>query len=160
MAPARTTTLMTGVARVPAYQDNKLIDLIAAVISSLAVSYRRQWGISLTTPTWNSLNDFTSTAIYIVAYALAALLVFRWNTVFRVRFGWIFIAVIGSVVSAVLNELIFKSTGQDEFFRGASFFPIVLMLYLFISLAVMAIFHYLGLVVSSVLKSHKAPPNG
>lgn len=134
-----------------AIKDNKVIDFVAAMVSGIAVSYYAQSMITFLRPPWSTLDDVKALIIYVTALVAVALLIFQWNNRFRVKYGWALIAVIGAVLCALTDELMFSRNDPDGVWQGQSLFPIGVVLYSLITLPVMACVHYFGLVVKGRL---------
>ncbi len=132
-----------------AYEDNKLVDFVSAVLSGLAISYRTQAVVSFAKPMWSTTGDIVSTVTYIGAYAVVSLLMFQWKSHTRIKYGWILIAVIGSILCAMADELIFSRSDPDDVLQGVSLFPIGFVFYLLLTCPIMAAGHYIGLVTRS-----------
>jgi hypothetical protein len=134
-----------------ATKDNKIIDFIAAIASGLAVSYYTQSMVAFLKPLWSTSDDFKALALYTSATAVTALLMLQWNNRFRVKYGWILIAIIGAILCALTDEFILTRDDPDGVLQGQSLLPIGVVIYSFVTLPVMALVHYLGLIARSRL---------
>lgn len=126
-------------------EDNRIVDLLAAIAGGVAVSYYDQSAIAFLKTPWSTLDDLKSLVVYVAALVAVALLVFQWNNRFRVKYGWALIAFIGSILCALADASVLSPDDAEAVLTGQSLFPIGVVLYTFITLPVMALVHYLGL---------------
>lgn len=155
-------------------EDNKLIDFVAALMPGLGMMLIVGIGWLLIVGIgWDSFSvpddeppDSFSIGIligflayslfFIGSYAIAALLLFLWKARFRVQFGWILIALLGSVFAAmvpsVLGLFLFdRLYPEDPSLKfhmqvmAVSMLPIKVLMSTALTLPVMAAVHYLGL---------------
>jgi hypothetical protein len=127
--------------------SRKWVDFGAAIAGGLVISYYSQSTLSFVKPMWSTFNDFLFTAIYVCAYAVAALVILGWRTALTVNFGWALIAVLGATLCATADELASR-IAPDGALREVLMIPIGIAIYTLLTLPAMAIVHYLGLMLS------------
>jgi ABC-type glucose/galactose transport system permease subunit len=112
-------------------QDNKLVDLAAAVFTGIGLclldlSNHPTFLIPLT------LKDILqSVSIRVGYFVLIALLVSLWNHKLSARWGWVAIATLGVAVIAAVDEVLLKAyEPEPDFFAEFSTFPVGIILYI------------------------------
>lgn len=131
-------------------EDNKLVDLVAALLSGLVGQL----------PAWSILGEYSpgpggftgvmyvaSSLVGMGAYALAALLVFQSNKRMRARWGWMLIAVLGPIFAVLMLDLMFDLlvSKEPDFKRLDLIWVIMTFMFMQFTVLVMAAAHYLGL---------------
>lgn len=128
--------------------DNKLVDFVSAIVAGLGI-----WFLDFSnTPQF--MRDamggllFQRALIKVGSFALAALVLLAWKNRWRVRWGWIMIAAVAVIITATIDEFIYRRTvTEPDFFAGFSPFPMEIVLFLLPALAVMGVTHFLGLMI-------------
>lgn len=133
-------------------RDNKLVDLIAAVLTGIGLS----WLDLSNYPTFLILLTFKdvlqSASIRIGAFVLVALLLFLWKHKLRTQWGWVAMAAFGMIIISIIDEMIYRATataGELNFMPEFSPFPMEIVLYVMPALLFMGAAHYIGLLVVS-----------
>jgi len=134
--------------------DNKLVDFLSAIVAGLAI-----WFLDFSNiPQFQRLSFreviLQSALIKVGSFGVAALLFLIWKNRWRARWGWILIAAVAVVISAAIDEFIYRKTvTEPDFFAGLSPFPMEIVLFLLPGLAVMGAAHFLGLMIQRTLTS-------
>jgi hypothetical protein len=111
-------------------RDNKIVDLCAAVITGLGLFFLKLRMFSTFSfgppPTYAEL--LQKVAILVGAFVLSALLFFVWRHPIRAKWGWIPIAIVGLVIMAKINDMIWEATipeqHREPMFEGLSYMVI------------------------------------
>lgn len=133
--------------------SNRLIDFLSAIVAGLAV-----WLLDFfNTPQFlrASMSGmlFQRALIKVGAFALAAVLVIAWKHRWRARWGWILIAIVSVVITATIDEFLYRRTVVDpDFFAGLSPFPMEIVLFLLPALLFMGVMHYLGVAIEKTFR--------
>ena len=131
-------------------KDNKLVDLIAAVLTGIGLclldlSNHPTFLIPLTFK-----DVLQSASIRVGSFILIALLLFLWKQKLRAQWGWIVVAVLGLTVVAGVDEMISRANNRElDFSAEFSPFPMEIILYIMPSLLFMGAAHYVGLLIVS-----------
>ena len=125
-----------------------LVDLAAALFTGFAI-----WWLldSIGFPS----EPFDSAAIRrltvkLLAFIFPALLLSFWKHRLRIQWGWIVIAILGIVLTSVVDEIVYRATATPEelsFMPAFSPFPLEIIMMFWQALFIMAGAHYLGRLV-------------
>lgn len=136
--------------------QTKLVDFVAAIVTALSL-----WCFSLSLiPSfllWRLLPYQIKFAfVGIACFAVVTLVTFLIPEKFRIRMGWVLIAVLGLALSAYVKEQIQRATETDsDFFEEFSPFPFEIFLFLLPSLTIMGAMHYWGMSLFSAKRKNK-----
>jgi hypothetical protein len=134
------------------FKDNKLIDFVAAILTGLGV----WWLIfsathSFLRPSVLNAEEIRSMSVKVGSFSLAALILFLWKRKPRAQWGWIPIAILGMIITSVIDEIIYRATATAEelnFMPAFSAFPLEIIIWLGPALVFMGIAHYIGLLIT------------
>src|SRR5258706_13415707 len=124
------------------HPDNRLIDFLSAIVAGLAI-----WFLDFSNIPQFQRYSFRwvilqSALIKVGSFCIAALLFLIWKTRWRARWGWILIAVVAVVISATIDEFMYRRTvTEPDFFAGLSPFPMEIVLFLLPALVLMGAMH-------------------
>ena len=127
---------------------SKSIDFVAAIITGLGVWMLNVSSIPSFLRSHLSSVLIEEALVKVASFVLAALVVSIWRHHLRARYGWVLIACLGIVTTAVADELALRANNPEpEFFAAFSPFPMEILLFGIPALVLMAVVHYGGLLL-------------
>lgn len=135
----------------PNFRDNKIVDLSAAIITGLGLLFYQSIIFPLssfaTSQTYGEI--LQKVAIHIGPFVLSTLIFFVWKHPLRARWGWLPIAIMGLIILAKINDMIYEATIQERdrepILEGLRYIEI----YLFFmpTIILMGLAHYIGMLI-------------
>jgi hypothetical protein len=125
-----------------------LVDLAAALFTGFAI-----WWL-LDSMAWpDSLFDSAAIqrlTVKLLAFLFPALMLSLWKHRLRILWGWAVIAILGIVLTSVVDEMVYRATAtpqQLSFMPAFSPFPLEIVIMFWPALFIMAAAHYIGRLV-------------
>lgn len=104
-------------------EENRTVDFICAVAAGVGVAFSMS---PFESPSFAALTPerILTTVIGLCSFALIALLLSSWKGATRAAFGWLVIALLGSVIFAAIYDFRPRAYEPGGFPRGFNAFPI------------------------------------
>jgi F0F1-type ATP synthase assembly protein I len=126
--------------------DNKLVDLIAAILTGVGLCWLDLSNRFLIPLTFKDI--LQSASIRIGALVFVALMLFLWKHKLRTQWGWIVIAILGLTLIAGIDEMILRARDREpDAFDVFSPFPLEIVIYIVPAVIFMGAAHYVGLLI-------------
>ena len=135
------------------FKDNKGVDLFAAILTGLGLFFYDL--LIVPTPSFGAPPTYgeilQKVTIRVGAFVVSALIFFVWRHPIRAKWGWIPIAIIGLIIMAQINEMIWRA-GMPEHIKKMPIFQafgpsLIVYLYFVPTLVLMGAAHYSGMLL-------------